>query len=248
MTMKTGGHGVEDLLGTDWRQAWREHHEARREPVDVQVWDGRAREFAETAGSSAYAEVFLAYLGLDPGSSVLDMGCGSGTLAIPLARQGHEVFAVDFSRGMLDALQRAVEKEGLTTVRSVQLDLNAPWSEWEDRGITEDCVDVVLASRSTMVEDIGAAFEKFERAARQRVVVTLVTEFTPRGTKRMGERIDGDQPYIPDFIFAVNVLLQMGKYPSLRYIDCDKTDENGTLQFVRWAFISWDVEPREKEG
>ncbi|MCL1847530.1 MAG: methyltransferase domain-containing protein [Coriobacteriia bacterium] len=248
--MRTGGldtRGVEGLLGTDWRQAWRELHCVRTEPVDVQVWDGRAREFAENAGVSAYADTFLAYLGLAPGQSVLDMGCGSGTLAIPLARLSHEVFAVDFSQGMLDALQRAAAREGLTTIRPALLDLNTPWSQWEAVGITEDCVDVVFASRSTMVEDIWAAFEKFERAARQKVAVTLVTEFSPRGTKRMGESIAGGLPYLPDFIYAVNVLLQMGRYPRLRYIDCDKTDEQGTLQLVRWAYISWDVQPG-KEG
>lgn len=43
-----------------------------------------------------------------PGGSVLDLGCGVGRLANPLARRGHAVTAVDEHAGMLAHLDRAV--------------------------------------------------------------------------------------------------------------------------------------------
>lgn len=43
---------------------------------------------------------------------VLDMGCGDGRNAIPLARAGHRVTAVDRSRWALTALRRAAVREG----------------------------------------------------------------------------------------------------------------------------------------
>ena len=231
-------HSVETLLGTDWRQAWIEREKRRRWPDALEVWDERAKDFAQNVGSSSYARSFLDYLAPEPGSSILDMGCGCGTLAIPLARQGHMVLAADFSGGMLSALKDAIDKESLTSIRCAQLDFNAPWSEWEAAGITNDCVDIAIASRSAMVTDLWAALEKLERAASQRVAITLATEYSPREAKRMGEIVDGS-PFIPDYVFAVNVLIQMGRYPSLRYIDSDKVDENGTLRHIRWAYISW---------
>ena len=243
-TTNLAERGVATLLGIDWRQAWIELSRTRKEPDDAQYWDGRAREFSRHAGKSLYAGAFIDYLGLKPGLSVLDMGCGNGVLALPLARAGHDVLAVDFSRGMLDELKRVAEREGLDTIRCVQLDFNTPWSEWEAAGITEGCVDVAIASRSTITTDLWASFQGLERVARQSIAITIATEYTPLATKRMGESIDGGPPFIPDYIYAVNVLMQMGRYPSLRYIDSDKTDQYGRPQLVRWAYISWDAKPK----
>ncbi|MCP4119244.1 MAG: methyltransferase domain-containing protein [Desulfobacteraceae bacterium] len=41
-----------------------------------------------------------------PGRSVLDLGCGPGTLTIPLARSGCRVMAVDYAPGMLATLKK----------------------------------------------------------------------------------------------------------------------------------------------
>jgi hypothetical protein len=65
------------------------------------------------------------------------------------------------------------------------------------------------------------------------------TEFGPRGIKRMGESYEGDPDFVPDYIFAVNLLFQWGRYPELRFIDSYKPDEQGESRLVRWAFISW---------
>jgi SAM-dependent methyltransferase len=236
--------GVKSLLGTDWRQAWVEHFSARKIPDNVQVWDSRAKEFSQNAGVSSYAEAFIDYLQPEPKASILDMGSGSGTLAIPLAQQGHSIIAADFSLGMLDILVQTARQQNLTNIRSVELDFNAPWDVWEAAGITEGCVDIALASRSTIVDDLWAAFEKLERAARLRVATTLATEYTPRGIKPMNERKDDGSYTIPDHIYAVNILMQMGRYPSLHYIDSYKPNEQGEQRLVRWAFLSWDVCPK----
>lgn len=45
-------------------------------------------------------------------AGVLDLGCGDGRDAIPLARAGHRVTAVDRSRWALAALRRAAVREG----------------------------------------------------------------------------------------------------------------------------------------
>lgn len=45
------------------------------------------------------------------GSPVLDLGCATGRIAIPLARDGHEVWALDRSDAMLAELGRRLEAE-----------------------------------------------------------------------------------------------------------------------------------------
>lgn len=45
------------------------------------------------------------------GGPVLEIGCGTGRLAIPLARQGHAVWAVDVSEAMLDQMRAKCARE-----------------------------------------------------------------------------------------------------------------------------------------
>jgi SAM-dependent methyltransferase len=64
--------------------------------------------------TAADAEAFIARLNLPAGAKVLDMACGSGNLAIPLARQGCIATGVDIAPNLLvQARERAVA-EGLT--------------------------------------------------------------------------------------------------------------------------------------
>jgi ubiquinone/menaquinone biosynthesis C-methylase UbiE len=48
------------------------------------------------------------------GSRLLDIGCGAGCNAIPLARMGWNVLGLDFSEPMLEAAARRAEDEALT--------------------------------------------------------------------------------------------------------------------------------------
>ncbi len=74
------------------------------------------RRFRDTAG--LYQQYRLDYpprlirrlaalLGLKPGDAVLDLGCGPGNLAIPLARMGMAVTAMDPEPQMLEAAKAA---------------------------------------------------------------------------------------------------------------------------------------------
>ena len=227
---------------TDWRQAWIEHNKRQRPAADALFWDSRAKDFSHYAGNSHYADEFISNLNLKPNQTILDMGAGSGALAIPLARAGHKVLAVDFSPKMLEYLGQSAKQEGLDTIRTTLLDFNAPWSEWEAAGVTEKSVDVALASRSTMVEDLWDAFEKLERVARYKVAITAKTK------DRLFPCQDGapeplldNSSYLPDHVYAQNILLQMGRKHILRYINAYKLGEQGKARHVHWAFISWDV-------
>jgi SAM-dependent methyltransferase len=54
------------------------------------------------------------------GSPVLDLGCATGRVAIPLARDGHEVWALDRSPAMLAELGRRLEGEPAEVRRRVR--------------------------------------------------------------------------------------------------------------------------------
>lgn len=49
--------------------------------------------------------------------NIVDMGCGTGFIALALAELGHTVTGVDHSAGMLRACRANADRRGLTTVR-----------------------------------------------------------------------------------------------------------------------------------
>ena len=86
-------------------------YEYRRRRADVTFYRQLARRFAGAAGA--------------PGR-VLDLGCGTGRLTLPLARDGHQVVAVDQSPAMLAGLGARLERAPAAVqrrVRTVRADL-----------------------------------------------------------------------------------------------------------------------------
>lgn len=84
---------------------------------------------ARFAREHAHYDVDLPFwraLAADAGSPVLDLGAAVGRVAIPLARDGAEVWAVDGSAGMIAELRRALGAEPAAVagrVRTVVADL-----------------------------------------------------------------------------------------------------------------------------
>lgn len=158
------------MAGTDkdWNAEWTRLSAAREAPHDAAFWDRRAVDFRGGDETSPYVTGFIACLRALPGESVLDVGCGSGALALPLARAGHPVCALDFSQGMLAVLRERAAAEGLSGVQTV----HASWDDdWAAAGVAP--ADVALASRSLDVCDLRAALAKLDAFARRRVCVTL---------------------------------------------------------------------------
>jgi SAM-dependent methyltransferase len=56
-------------------------------------------------------------LGITPGLKVLDLGCGDGTTALPMARLGADVLGVDIARNLVAAGNARVKDEGLSNCR-----------------------------------------------------------------------------------------------------------------------------------
>ncbi|MBX3374516.1 MAG: class I SAM-dependent methyltransferase [Phycisphaeraceae bacterium] len=58
-------------------------------------------------------DALAASLGATPALRILDLGCGDGTTAVPLARSGAEVLGIDIARNLVDAGNRRAADHGL---------------------------------------------------------------------------------------------------------------------------------------
>jgi SAM-dependent methyltransferase len=80
------------------------------------LWEkGDFTRIASTMRESG--DQLVAGLGITAGMSVLDLGCGDGTTALPAARLGAEVLGVDIAKNLVDAGNRRAETAGLTNCR-----------------------------------------------------------------------------------------------------------------------------------
>ena len=67
-----------------------------------------------TKNTLAEVDFLIEELKLPSGSSILDMGCGTGRHSVELAKRGYAVTGVDLSAGMLAEARKAAETAGVT--------------------------------------------------------------------------------------------------------------------------------------
>jgi SAM-dependent methyltransferase len=85
------------------------------------LWEkGDFTRIAQTMRESG--DALVASLSVTAGLTVLDLGCGDGTTALPAARRGADVLGVDIARNLVDAGNRRAHAEGLRNVRFQQGD------------------------------------------------------------------------------------------------------------------------------
>ncbi len=77
-------------------------------------WSWRSSSFDETsAQQKAWWEVYLAAIGGDTQCKILDIGTGTGFIALGLAKAGHQVTGIDIAQGMLACARSKAALKGL---------------------------------------------------------------------------------------------------------------------------------------
>lgn len=204
----------------DWNRLWLEEKYSKKERHDSEYWDSFAPKYRKHPGKSTYETDFLALADIRPGETVFDMGCASGTLALPLAEAGHRVFAADFSKGMLELLNQQVTERGLSDrITTTQLDWNEDWSRYDI-----PVCDVAIASRSMIVSDLEAAIDKLQSKAERKVCIVEPTTESPHFNVNIAEYIGYSRFPKPDYMYLINILFERGIMPELNYIYSGRTD------------------------
>jgi len=209
------------LLDTDWGKEWLRISENMREPDDPKFWDTLTQHFAGGGVDEPYLDKFVEFSEISSDESVLDMGCGAGSLAIPFARRGCHVIAVDFSSAMVECLNRRAAQEKLAGIETHVLS----WEDnWDALGLAADSVDVAIASRSVVTADMADSLLRLHRVARRRVCLTVRADGSPRFDKAICNTLNMPMPANGNWVYCLNILIQQNIFPQIRYILSTKTD------------------------
>lgn len=128
-------------------------------------------------------EVLAASLGVKPPLRALDLGCGDGTTALPLAQLGAEVVGIDIAQNLVQAGNRRAQEAGLDRLTFQEGDA------CDLRGVPDRSFDLTLSI-------FGAMFapKPFD-VAREMVRVTR-----PGGRIVMGNWIPGDPTFVSQLL------------------------------------------------
>jgi SAM-dependent methyltransferase len=111
-----------------------EEHAARFSEKAAEYDDAKSDEYHACAG------LVIDYADPNPGDVVLDLGAGTGAIALALAPDAERVLARDISEGMMDEGRRKAAERGLDNVEFAYGEFRAPGIDADQR------VDIVTSN------------------------------------------------------------------------------------------------------
>lgn len=134
-------------------------------------WTRLQQQAVGRGGATQFGRWALA--GLPAGSSILDLGAGTGRDAVAAARRGHRVIALDYARGSFVRARRLVVRDELDVVFD-----QINFSSWRD---TVTAVASAVHERSPGVVFLGGVLDTVEGQPRRNVYRALGTVLAARG-------------------------------------------------------------------
>lgn len=200
----------------DWNSMWQKETGRSHWQDNISskaLWDKRAASFdkrinrvkeGQPRDKDDYISKMLDRIEVQPDWTVLDIGCGPGTLTIPLAQKAKNVTALDISTEMLKHLKTNAEKQGLHNIEY----MNTPWNEAFSTG-TVGKHDIVIASRSLMSGDMAGALRYIIDIAEKAAYLTFPIVHLPLDFE-VYQAIGRNHKKHPPYIYIINMLQGMG--------------------------------------
>ena len=206
---------------TDWLTLWKElsqlqtrSFERERMEKAEDFWKENARKFDKEAKlrwavRDSSRDFLVRKLKGHPGSTLLDIGAGTGNWSLLAARHAGSVSALDPSPAMRDILREKIKREQVKNIRI----LDGAWPGYAGEAGVHD---YVLASHSMYgVEDFHAFVTQMNRTARKGCIMVLRALFANTPMAVACEQVLGQPYYCPSFQVAYNALLAMDIYPDV---------------------------------
>lgn len=240
-----------------WRQLWNKENLDFKACADF--WDGRASSFNQgnqEAGKAKKVQDFIESLRtrgiVFKEASILDIGCGPGTHAVPLAAISKEVIAADISENMLACASDRADQLGYGNLKAMKTN----WAEVDLSTMGwEKYFDLVIASMSPAVNNFNT-LEKMCLASKGWCYMTAWVKRSSLIEDALTNLLFPDRPQKPyggdKIYYAFNILWNMGYCPELSYNE--RSWENSfTLEeakdsFTKKIMVSNQLDTEQKKA
>jgi FkbM family methyltransferase len=241
----------------NWDELWKATHAGgfHHHGKDLAAhWDSRAEAFNKRVMKNKERSLSqVAMLGLSSGETVLDVGAGTGRLALPMARLAKSVTALDQSAGMLSCLQENMAAEGLKNIRCIQ-------KSWQDVSPGElEPHDVVLSSNSLGVYDLREALAKMDSLAKRAIYIFTfadskrddgLRDFLRQGKEARGGghgRHLSHEVGPAGYLMIYNLLADMGILADIKIMQWHSKEHYSSLDEAAAEWKQMHEVPAEKE-
>ena len=223
----------------EWRTAMAqtEHFSLDKTPPEkiFELWDAMADGFdsglGQDIGRVIHTLEILTRIGaLHEDTIAIDIGCGTGTFTLELAKHCRKVYAFDLSPKMLAALDRKAAEQGASNIVTICAD-------WKAMDLSEFDPDIslALACLNTGLYD----FEGLDKM--NRVSKGWCCYMTSAGLKQAPNKNELQEIVFGrtlksangnDIIFPFNVIYTMGYSPELHYVPCSWSDSSSKEEAI----------------
>lgn len=211
---------IENPNDVDWVNFWAERLTGKKN----KNWDEAAPGFFKRTRKDDYNDALFDMLILDENDTVLDVGCGEGSITIPLAKRVKKVIGVDSSPKMLEYLKKRAEENNVDNIKTILKPIEE--IKYEDIGD----VDVVVCSRSlNAIIPIDETLLELDKIANKYVFITIFGPENKKIEKDFDREIGKQTEDFPDYNYFFNILFNLGIYANIQRFDLNNYREYDSI-------------------
>lgn len=212
---------IENPNDVDWTAFWAEKLATK---VDKD-WDKAAPGFYRRTKKEDYNNALFEKLILDENDTVLDVGCGEGSITVPLAKKVKKVTGLDSSPKMLEYLKKRADEENVSNIETIL----KPIEEISYGEIGD--VDVVICSRSLNgIIPIEEVLCELNKIANKYVFITIFGPENKKIEKDFDKELGIKTEDFPDYNYFFNILFNMGIYANVERFDLKNYREYTSIE------------------
>ena len=201
---------IENPDDVDWVAFWAEKLASKKD----KNWDEAAAGFYRRTKKDDYNDALFSKLILDENDTVLDVGCGEGSITIPIAKKVKKVIGIDSSPKMLEFLKKRAEDNEISNIESILMSIeDISYSEIGD-------VDVIICSRSLNgIIPIDKVLTELNKIANKYVFITIFGPENKKIEKDFDREVNIKTEDFPNYNYFFNILFNMGIYANIERFD-----------------------------
>jgi len=212
---------IENPNDVDWVGFWSEKL-ANKNDKD---WDKAAPGFYRRTKKEDYNDALFSKLILDKSDTVLDVGCGEGSITIPLAKKVKKVVGIDSSSKMLEYLEKRADENQVGNIETILKPIED--IEYDEIGD----FDVVVCSRSLNgIIPIDKVLKELNDIANKYVFITIFGPENKKIEKDFDKELGIKTEDFPDYNYFFNILFNMGIYANVERFDLNNYREYESIE------------------